>query len=303
MVYLRKNRKGNPYLWILPSFICMSIIQFFPGILSIFMSFTKLDVSYVRRPFEAPFAGLGNYGRILQPGTSLGNSFLTSLMITIGFTLASTILGYLIGLFEAMLLNQPFKGRSVVRAVFLIPWIVPTVVSAFCWRMIFLRDYGILNKLLISLHIIEEPIFWMIGSNAFLVIVVARVWASCPFIMISILAALQTIPVEQYEAARVDGASAWQQFRYITMPGISAVSKVVVLLQFIWGSGEFTIPYAIFNQTPPKEANLISVLVYSNTFSTWDFGGGAAVSTIVLCIMLVLSIFYMRAAMRPSTED
>lgn len=300
---MKKSRKTNPYLWILPSFICMLVIQFFPGILSIFMSFTGLDVSYVRRPFEAPFVGAENYSKIFQPGTSLGNSFLTALLVTICFTLASTVLGYLIGLGEALLLNKPFKGQGIVRAIFLIPWIVPTVVSGFCWRMIFLRDFGILNKILISLHIIKEPIFWMVGNNAFLVIVIARVWASCPFIMISILAALQTIPLEQYEAAKVDGASAWQQFRYITFPGISTVSKVVILLQFIWGSGEFTIPYTIFNQTPPASANLISILVYSNTFSTWDFGGGAAVSTVVLCIMMVLAIFYMRAAMQPASDD
>lgn len=288
------RKKDKAILWILPAMICMSVIQFLPGILSIVIGFTNLDVKYIRKPFESDFIGFENFSSIFQSGTAIGNSFLDSLLVTLLFTFLSCVLGYLLGLGAALLLNKEFKFRAVFRALLIIPWMVPSVVSAFIWRLIFLKDYGILNKILVGLGVIDEGVFWLLGKNAFITIVVARVWSSFPFIMISLLAALQTIPHDQYEAAKIDGAGTWQQFWYITLPGIAPVSKVLALLQVIWGMGEFTIPYIMFAQAPPVEANLLSVMIYQNAFRTWDFGGGAAISTVTLVIMLIFAMIYMR---------
>jgi multiple sugar transport system permease protein len=274
------------------------MIQFIPGILSVIMSFTNLDVQYIRRPFDASFVELQNYFQIFKPGTASGNGFIPALLVTLRFTFTATTVGYCLGLGAALLLNQNFPGRNIIRALMIVPWMVPSIVSAFIWRMMFLRDYGIVNKVLMAIGLAAENKFWLLGDRALFVLIIARLWSSFPFVMISVLAALQTIPGDFYEAAKIDGANIWQRFFHITLPGIAPVSKVIVILQFIWASGEFTLPFAIFLQSPPREANLISVLIYQNSFKLWDFGKGAAMSTVMLVVMMILAVIYMRVVMK-----
>ena len=281
--------------WIIPSLIAMAIIQFFPGILSLLMGFTNLGVTNIRNLSNVKFIGLANFVRIFTKGTPEGNSFMTALAGTLLYTVFSAVLGYLLGLGLALLLNLDFPGRSIIRALMIVPWIVPNVVSAFIWRLIFLSEYGVLNKVLRSLGLIHQNIVFLMNELALPSLIVAHVWSALPFMMLSILAGLQTIPNELYEACKIDGGNVFQRFRYVTMPGISIISAMVFLLSFIRGTGEFTLPFVMFGTSPPPGmADLVSVLVYRTAFNSWEFARGAAMSTIILVIMMLFAIIYMR---------
>ena len=282
--------------WIIPALVAMSIIQFFPGILSILMGFTNLGVTNIRNIGAVKFIGLTNFARVFTAGTAEGNAFMTSLLGTLLYTSCSAVLGFLLGLGLALLLNQDFPGRSIVRALMIVPWIVPNVVSAFIWRIMYLSEYGIINKILRSAGLINQNIFFLINELALPSLILAHLWGALPFMMISILAGLQTIPQELYEACKIDGGNVFQRFWHITIPGISTISAMIFLLSFIRGSGEFTLPYTMYsNSAPYGMADLVSVLIYRTSFASWEFGRGAAMSTVILVIMMVFAVIYMRA--------
>lgn len=281
----------------------MSLIQFLPGVISILMGFTNLGVQNITNISNTKLTGLKNFYTIFQKGTVAGNQFMVSLEGTLEYTFFATVITFLFGLGLALLLNQEFPGRAFVRAALIVPWIVPGVVSAFIWRLMFLSDYGVINKLLRQGGLIEENIFWLLEDKAVLSLIIAHLWSNLPFVMISILAALQTISGDLYEACKMDGGNVFQKFWYITMPGIKNVSVMLILLSFIKGAGEFTLPYVMYGRSaPPGKANLISILVYQTSFQTWEFGQGAAMSTVILVIMLVIAVIYMRLAMKEGQE-
>lgn len=292
------ERKNKAVVWIIPAMIAMLLVQFLPGFFSIGMSFTDLGVTNLRDLSQVNFVGLKNFANIFKEGTTAGNQFMVSLVGTIEYTLFCSILTYILGLGAALLMNQEFKGRGMVRALLLVPWIVPNVVSAFIWRMMYMSDYGVINKLLRFLQLSDDNIMWLSDRYALGALIVAHIWSALPFAMISILAGLQTIPTDQYEACKIDGGNVFHRFRYITLPGIANISIILVLLSFIRGSGEFTLPYVMYGRSAPSgKANLISVLIYQTSFQTWDLGAGAAMSTVVLMIMMVFAVIYIRTVL------
>ncbi len=285
-------------LYILPALLAMTLMQFLPGFFSIGMSFTDLGVTNLRKLGDVCFVGLKNFFNIFKPGTTAGNQFATSMMGTLEYTFICSTLGYLLGLGAALLFNQKFRGRGIARALMIVPWIVPSVVSAFIWRLMFMSDYGILNKILRHFHLIEENVMWLSDKYALGSLIIAHLWSALPFTMISLLAGLQTIPAEQYEACKIDGGNVFQRFLYVTFPNIAGISSILVLLSFIRGSGEFTLPFIMYGRsTPAGKANLISVLIFQTSFQSWDLGAGAAMSTVVLLIMMIFAIFYIRTTL------
>ncbi len=294
---MRKKRKVV-FFYILPALLAMLLMQFLPGFFSIGMSFTNLGVTNIRNLNQVQFVGLKNFFNIFKAGTTAGNQFGVSMLGTLEYTFICSVLSYMLGLGAALLFNQKFRGRGAARALMIVPWIVPSVVSAFIWRLIFMSDYGVLNKILRHFHLIEENVMWLSDKYALGSLITAHVWSALPFTMISLLAGLQTIPAEQYEACKIDGGNVFQRFRYVTFPNIAGISSILVLLSFIRGSGEFTLPYVMYGRsTPAGKANLISVLIYQTSFQSWDLGAGAAMSTVVLMIMMVCAIFYIRTTL------
>lgn len=296
---MKDRSKRHAVVWIIPALAAMLLVQFLPGFFSIGMSFTDLGVTNLRELSQVQFVGLRNFTNIFKAGTTAGNKFTVSLLGTIEYSVICSLLGYVLGLGEALLINRKFRGRGVVRALLLVPWIVPNVVSAFIWRLMFMSDYGIINKVLRFLHISNTNIMWLSDKYALGSLIVAHLWSALPFAMLSLLAGLQTIPEEQYEACTIDGGNAFQRFRYITLPGIRNISVILILLTLIRGTGEFTLPYVMYGRSVPSgKANLISVLIYQTSFQTWDLGAGAAMSTVVLVIMMTIAVFYMRVVTR-----
>jgi multiple sugar transport system permease protein len=194
-----------------------------------------------------------------------------------------------------MLVNSEFRGRRWFRALFLIPYALPVYVAVIAWSFMLQQNNGAMNTLLVdNLHLLEERPFWLIGSNAFWSVVMTSLWRSWPFAFLMLLAGLQSIPAQLYEAASIDGASRWRRFRTITLPLLRPVNLVLLLVLFLWTFNEFNTPYVLFGQAPPAAADLLSLHIYVNSFVDWNFGLGAAMSVLLLLFLLVVSVIYIR---------
>jgi multiple sugar transport system permease protein len=157
----------------------------------------------------------------------------------------------------------------------------------------------VVNTFLVrDLHLLHNPPFWLLGNDAFWSMVAAAVWRWFPFAMLILLAALQGIPNEQYEAAAVDGASSWMRFRKITLPSVRGPNLVLVLVLFLWNFNDFNTPYILYGDSPPTSADLISLHIYSVSFESWNFGLGSAMSVLLMIFLLIVSLIYLRVLRR-----
>jgi multiple sugar transport system permease protein len=200
------------------------------------------------------------------------------------------------GLAGALLVNSEFRGRSWFRTLFLIPYALPVYVAVIAWSFMLDRDNGSLNTLLVDdLHVVGNRPFWLLGTNAFWSIVMTTVWRLWPFAFLMILAGLQNIPRELYEAAALDGASRRRQLRFITLPLLTPVTGVLLLVMFLWTFNEFNTPYVLFGQAPPGAADLLSLHIYVNSFVDLNFGLGAAMSVLLLLFLMITTLVYLRA--------
>lgn len=289
----RKKRDLLPLWCILPALLAMTIVHFIPSIIGIFISFFDFSSAALRDWSKAEFIGLENYFKIFSGGDA-GSKFLESARASLIYTFASLILIFVIGLFAAMLLNHEGKIYRLLRAVFLIGWIIPSVVSGYIWKSIFLSESGPINAILMSLHIIQEPVYWLIGPASIIPPIVANVWRSWPFAFITLLAGLQGIAQELYDAADVDGANGVQKFFCITLPSLFPITRVMIMLLLVWTALDFTTVYIMYGYAPPSEANVIPVYVYNMGYQTWDFGRASAVSTLLMLVMLGVCLIYVR---------
>lgn len=293
-----RYRQVLPYVLILPAAVFELIVHIGPMMLGVWISFVQLTQLTLRRWTSAPFVGLDNYMNGLNPSGSIGQALFSSLFRTILFTVLVVGAAWAIGLFAAVLCNSKFRGRGFFRTFFLVPFAMPAFVTIIGWSFIFNQREGALNHLLVdNLGLFDAKPFWLLGDNSFWVIVVVAAWRLWPFTFLMLLAALQNIPGDVYEAASLDGASLWTQFRRITLPMIRPANAVVVLVMALWTFNEFNTPYVLFGQQPPERAMLLSNLIYSNSFVNFNFGLGAAMSVLLLLVLLVASIFYIRLVM------
>lgn len=276
---------------IIPTIFAISITAFIPLIQTIYDSF----FSWSLRPgFEREFLGLENYINLFQDAR-----FLSSLWNTIYFTVLSVLLEFLIGLGVALLMNAKFRGRGFMRAAMLIPWAVPTVISSQMWRWMYNDNYGVISNLLYSLGILEEgtPIL-ADPSLAMNAIVSVDVWKTTPFVALLLLAGLQTIPSQLYEAARIDGASKWRQFTSITLPILQPTIAVTLIFRTLDALRVFDIVYIM---TPgSQDTETLSVynrsLLMDNIFSPRGlFGYGSALSVIIFLLIGVFTLIYIKS--------
>lgn len=287
-----------PYVLVAPALVLEVLVHIGPMVLGVWISFTKLTQLSIQRWTSAPFAGLDNYRRGLDPDSAIGSAVFASLLRTAVFAVLVVGLSWGLGLLAAVLLNSRFRGRGFFRTFFLVPFALPAFVTVIGWRFMFTQQQGMVNHLLVDdTHLLDDRPFWLIGDRAFWVIVVVATWRLWPFAFLMLLAALQTVPDDVYEAAELDGASIRQQFRLITLPSIRGTNAVVVLVMGLWSFNEFNTPYVLFGDQPPSSATLLSNLIYGNSFVSFNFGLGAAMSVLLLLILLVLSAVYVRTAL------
>lgn len=277
-------------LLVLPALVLFAVVILYPLLHSLYMGF--LDKSLVFPGEE--FVGLRNIERFLR------RDFLDVLQPTVTFTLGATILPFVIGFAVALILNAPMRGRGLLRGLFLLPWLIPSVVVSFLWMWIFNANYGVLNGFLRSLGLISENVTWLgrDGTLAMWAVIVAKTWNTFPWIGIMLLAGLQTIPAELYEAASIDGANRWQRFTKITIPQISGVIGVVLLLSFIWNFQHFETLYVMTGGGPAGATTTFAVAVYREAFSGYDLGKAGAIGIVWMALLSVIVFFYLRVAVR-----
>lgn len=286
---------GRP-LWLMwPSAVLLVLIVVVPFAIAIYISFLQLDQYTLRIWLHAPFVGLANYVRALVSGNVVGASALTSLGVSIAFSVLTTLFIMPIGILAALTVNTAFRGRGIVRSVYLLPYVIPTFVNGLLWRMLFLNHTGLIDQGLAALHIGSRNMYWLLGPNSFWALVIADTWASWAFIYIMVLAGLQSISSDLYEAAEVDGATSWQKLIRVVLPQMRHILGLGVLLSTLNHFNNFTLPFVMFGTPPPVQADVLPLNIYVSSFQLFDFGLGAAMSVITLLLMLIPGVIYLRA--------
>ncbi|MGW7200897.1 carbohydrate ABC transporter permease [Streptomyces chryseus] len=290
----RLRRIGLPYLLLLPALVLELLVHLVPMAIGIVMSFRELTQFYIRDLNSAPWNGLDNFELAVDVNQPVGESLLRSFLTTCQFTVLSVGLCWLIGTAAAVFLQENFRGRGLLRAVFLIPYALPVYAAVITWAFMFQRDNGLINHVVHDqLGLTDTPPFWLIGDNSFVALLVVSVWKGWPFAFLIMMAGLQNIPRELYEAAAIDGAGVWQQVRRITLPSLQPVNQVLVLVLFLWTFNDFNTPYVLFGKAAPEAADLISVHIYQSSFVTWNFGTGSAMSVLLLIFLLAVTAVYL----------
>jgi len=275
------------YLFILPSFLMLLLILGFPAVAALLQSFNIMWVS-------EPFFTVKSYINLFRDV-----EFLTSLLNTVIFV--STTVGFhlLIGLGVALLLNTEIKRKHFFRVIAILPWTVPDVIGGLIWKFMFDTLSGIVNAVLLKTGFIVEPIDWLgTPKLAFSCLILAEVWRGYPFAMLILLAGLQAIPKQQYEAAEIDGSSKVQSFFYITIPNLKYMFVIALVLDTIWECRLFGMVYSMTGGGPGYSSQVLSLLTYKHYFLFFNTSYAAAIAVVLASFMLIISIPYLRMTMR-----
>jgi multiple sugar transport system permease protein len=276
-------------LFMLPLIIAVAVFLVWPIAEAVRLSFVRYNPL---RPDDQPFVGLDNYLFVLEDPL-----FWESFWQAIVWTGWSTVMQALIGVGLAMLLHQPLKGMNAFRGLLLFPYIVPTVVIALNWRWLFNSEIGIVNHLMMSAGIIEERIAWLsTPTMAMTSAILLNVWKYTPFVVIVVLARLQTIPTELYDAAKVDGAGAFRRFRDITLPQLAEVLAVVIVFRTIWTFNKFEEIYLLTRGGPGTSTYNLALYAFDQSIANLRMGVGAAAGVIMLLLLLAGSMIYIRVS-------
>ncbi|MBC7334031.1 MAG: sugar ABC transporter permease [Actinobacteria bacterium] len=280
------NDRNIAKILLIPSILIILFLDMYPIIFALIVSFQKrslFDISGI-------FAGIRNYKIVFRDPI-----FPTLVKNSIIWTISTTILEIILGTGVALLLNRNFKFRNIARGLLLVPYVVPVVCSTLVWKYMFNDIIGLINYLLTSIHIIRNPIsFLSHPSLAMLVVIIINVWTYTPFVVINVLASLQNINVELYEAARIDGASPWQEFRRITIPSIIPILVIVTLLRTVWNFQKFEIIWLTTQGGPLNATTTLPVWVYVNAFLRYDAGIASSVAVIIFIILLLIAMLYIK---------
>ena len=304
--YRSRSAQEARLAWMLisPTALIVLGIVIFPAFFSIWVSFHDVGLHNLNDVFHAPFVGWENYQKVFDDfafkfqGMQSWGAAVTSVV----YAFAGTTLTLIVGLVAALLLNRPFRGRGLTRAIFLFPYVAPVVSIAFVWRWLLdPRPSGVMNDILMRLNIIDLPMAYLSQRGlALLLVIVFEAWRYFPFAMLMILARLQAVDSTLYEAAEVDGANALEKFWYITLPELRYVIGAIFLLRLMWTFNKFD---DIFLLTGGGfGTKVLPVLTYEFSFRLFDFGRGAATAMILLVILVIFIAFYIAIVMRNAEE-
>lgn len=274
------------YLLIAPLMLWLILTILIPLIYSVYVSLTNQGIAGT----QAQFIGLSNYATVLAD-PALRSAFVRSLVWAIGGAALQTILGFA----TALALNQTFKGRRFARTWIIISWIIPTIVLAIIWRWMLNATFGIVNYIIMGLGLTSTPVDFL-GSPTWALpaVILINTWRWFPFLALMILAGLQTIPHEYYEAAQVDGASAWYRFIHITMPLLQPVMYVVGLIGTLWAFNVFDVIWLLTQGGPVDATTTMPVLVYIRAFQGFAMGQASAISALLALFLLIFSVLYIK---------
>ncbi|HCV64931.1 carbohydrate ABC transporter permease [Serratia proteamaculans] len=287
MLTLPQRERRQAWVLLAPMLLMMLLLTAWPLGRTLWLSFT--DAALVGNDITPAWVGADNFIYALTDP-----DFQAALWRTLYFTLVSVAFEGVIGVLVALLLNQKFHGRNVLRVLVILPWALPTIVNATMWRLNFNPDYGSINALLTQLGVIDHYRSWLGDpASALNAVMLADIWKNYPLITLLTLAALQSIPDDLYEAARLDGASAWRRFRAITLPAILAPLAVALVLRTIDAFKVFDIIYVMTRGGPMDSTKTLSFFVYQESFSYLRAGSGAAYAVLMTLLCGLLIALYM----------
>jgi len=277
------------YIMMAPALLVIALVTIFPIGYSIWMSLNTIQSTFTG--FSFTFSGLTNYAIVFA-----NQQFWQALEFTVFYAIVTVAVELVLGLLVALALNQPIRGRGVAVAVMLIPWTLITVISAQMWAYIYNGIYGVLNYLLMQLHIIGAPVLWLgTAGLATFAMMVADIWKTTPFVTMILLAGLQLIPEDLYEAAKIDGASVWKRFWHVTFPLLRPSLGLATLFRILQAFGLFDLPFVLTGGGPGTSTTSIAMLAYRAIFNDGDYGPGTAVAVTTVGIVIILALASLKA--------
>jgi len=287
---LERNRKLFPYILILPAALVMLGVVFYPFVYNIVLSFSNMSLRNFR---EWQIIGIDQYIRVFFEPTE--PNFYVVFIKTMIWTIVNVTFHVVIGVLLAMMLNRQIKGKSIFRTLLILPWAIPQYIVALTWRGMYNYEYGAIN-LILTQYLNLPAVEWLRSpTEAFIAVIITNIWLGFPFMMIIALGGLQSISNEFYEAADIDGASAWQKFRNITVPLLKPVMIPAITLGMIWTFNNINVIWLVTNGGEPADQTHILVsYVYRAAFGLYRYGYAAALSMVIFFILLIFSLTFMK---------
>jgi multiple sugar transport system permease protein len=281
------------WLLLLPGVLLLGLLTLYPVLYGLWLSFFNKHSFFPQQSW----VGLDNYLYILRDA-----EFWASVRRGAVYAFGSIALQIALGLGAALVLHRSFPGRNVVRALLIFPYVVPTVVAVIIWKWLLDSQFGLVNHLIQAAGLSDQPISWMGKDWIMVSLILVSVWQFFPFVVLALLARLQTVPTELYEAATVDGATAWQRFRHVTLPQLQSVLFVVVLLRSIWMFTKFDTPWLIIQGGGAETyIRTLPVYTYMRTFAYYEAGLGAAMAVVMFLMLAAATAVYFRLWRREET--
>lgn len=283
---LGKKESRDAWIMMAPAIIVLLIVAVYPILRTFWLSLHEMVLTDPGTGY--PFIGFKNYIKIFNDKRAL-----TSIVFTLKFTITTVFFELLIGFTAALIMNKAFKGKGLVRAAILIPWAIPTSVSALMWKFIYNDQYGLFNDILYKLGVIDGYKAWLsTADGSFMALVITDVWKTAPYMALLILAGLQMVPEDLYEAAKIDGANVFQRFRYVTLPSVKSTVLVALLFRTLDAFRVFDLVSVMTGGANSTES--VSLYAYNNLMKFLDFGYGSSMAVLIFIIVFIISLLYMR---------
>lgn len=277
------------YLFIIPGAIYMIAFVGYPLVYNIILSFQDVDLGALNSG-DSKFIGFDNYKQLFSEGV-----FRKSVINTLVYTVGSIIFQFTIGFVLALFFSMKFKLANFLRGIVMVGWLIPLTVTALLFKFILDTDVGVVNQILMSLNIIDNPIGWLSSPKiALWSIILVNVWIGIPFNMLLLSTGLNDLPEDVYESASLDGASTWQKFIHLTLPMLRPVILVVMMLGFIYTFKVFDLVFVMTGGGPVDSTEVLSTLAYRYSFDDFQFSYGAAVANVLFLILFIISLIYLR---------
>jgi multiple sugar transport system permease protein len=274
-------------LWIVPAAVLIASVLLYPALRAVFLSLTHYSLT---TGFTIDFAGADNFRRVIVDSRLHG-----SFVVTTVFVVVSVALEFAVGLGLAMAASRMLRGQTVVRTLLLVPWTLPTAVVAVLWAWILNDQFGILNHVLSRIGVLEAPVAWLAHpSTALASIIVADVWKTVPFVFLILLAGLQSIPVELYEAMAMDGGGPWAAFRYVTWPHLVPFAFIALIFRIIQAFAVFDLVYVLTGGGPGGATETVSVYAYQTSMRYLDFSYSSTISVALVLVLAVVAVALRR---------
>jgi multiple sugar transport system permease protein len=281
------------WLLMLPALTLLVLLTVYPVLYGLWISFFNKHSFFPQQTF----VGLSNYAYLLQDA-----EFWASVGRGTVYSVSSIVLQIVLGMAAAVLLNEMFPGRNILRAIVLFPYVVPTVVAIILWKWLLNSQFGLVNYLIEAAGLVDHPISWMGKDWIMVSLIIVSVWQFFPFVVIGVLARLQSIPNELYDAAAVDGANAVQRFFYVTLPHLMSVLFVIVLLRSIWMFTKFDTPWLMIQGGGAETyIRTLPVYTYMRTFAYYEAGLGAAMAIVMFMMLAAATAVYFKLWQRDET--